>query len=719
MPVKYLRSVSVCIIGAAYVTGAAAQTPPPAPETPKPPETVVVKGTPPKVINKVDRKVYRTAEDLQSTTGSATDILSNIPSVEVDPDGGVSLRGDSSVTILIDGKPSSQFQGAARGPALQSLSADSIQQIEVITSPSAEFKPDGSGGIINIVTKKNRKKPASAVIQANLGNSGRYGLNASGNFTRGPFDFSGGLGLRRDIRERDATAQTTTTDATTQLVTNGQQSNAQTENRRATTARAGVDYTINDRQSLSLSADYLERKESRTSRERSVNSGASTTAYERYNTGGGPRTNTNVALGFEQKFAREGESLSFNLQSGNDSESNSYDYLTQFSAPVATSNLSRQTSREAYQVSEFSTTWVRPLDSGSTLKLGYDVEYDRTGFDDQVANATPSTSVLIIDHTSDNRFRYRQTVNAAYATYDHKLGALELLGGLRFEQVDIDTRQNVSGDTGSQSYGRFYPTVNFVYNLSETDSITGGFSKRVQRPDPEDLNPYINTSDPHNLRQGNPDLKPQTTDSFELGYRYDNNGTSYQLTGYYRKSRNGDTEVLKVISSDVLLITKENLTDSQSGGVEFLTAGKFSSKLSYTLSGNLFYNEISAQSLGIAGTRSTVVLNTKTALDYKPTTTDRWQISANTNGKRLTPQGYVQPVATMNIGYRHQFSEKTALVATVSDVFDSGRYRRIFETPNFTGIYERRQHGQIAYLGLTYIFGAPKKDATFNYDQGG
>ncbi len=677
---------------------------------------VVVSGKRTDVINEVDRKVYRTSADLQATTGSAADILGNIPSVEVDMDGNVSLRGDPGVTVLVDGKPSGQMQGKSRGAALQSFSAADIQQVEIITSPSAEFKPDGSGGIINIVTRKNRKTGHSAIFLANIGNDGRRNMNVSSSYNTDHFNLDGGFDLRADSRERIRDNETSSVGSGTASTASSHQTESETKNRKA--ARTGLKYTPDDKQTVGLSVDYSNREERRSNSEYTLGSSAAN-IYNRFTHGGGPHTEANVALSFEQKLGHKGESVSFYLQSSDSNETNVFDITTLDPRSGVVSSLEQDFGEEIFNVSKFTTAYVRPFDSGAKLKLGYDIQLDRTGFNDTRSNASAAFAPLIVDHAFDNRFRYRQNVNAVYTTYGKKSDKLELLGGLRFEQVDIHTRQNVSGDTSMQSYGKLYPTLNALYTLSETDTLTAGFSKRVRKPDPDDLNPYINASDPNNLRQGNPNLKPQITNSFEVGYRHDTNGQSTSLTGYYRKSYNGDTEVLTQISGDVVLITKANLPANQSGGVEFTTSGKLLPKLGYNVSGNAFYNQIKAQSLGVAdGTRSNVAVNTKATLNWQQTATDKCQVSANYRGKRLTPQGYNLPVATMNIGYRHQWNSDVALVATVSDMFNSQRERRVYQTPTFNGTYRRHQTGQVAYMGLSYTFGGSKKarDTDFNYE---
>ncbi len=683
----------------------------------QPTTTVTVTAARPKVLNKVDRKVYRADGDLSSATGDATDVLNNIPSVEVDPDGNVSLRGDSDVTVLIDGKPVAQMQGGAKASALQGLSASDIEQIEVVTSPSAEFKPDGSAGIINIVTRKNRKRGVSGTVQANQGDGGRYNAGLSAGYIGRRFAVHGGLSVRNDIRKRTVDSETTSSLATGNGATTSHQ--AQTESNNRKSANAGVDLTPNDKQTFSLSGDYASRDEQRTLLEHSVSTGAAPSVFDRPSSGGGPRTDDDLGFKFDQKTDRQGEDFTVGLKTSQSVEKNRFDYTTLYASPATATSYEQDFTRQAYGISELSADYVRPFTSGSVLKLGYDGEYDQDRFDDTTAKSSASPASLVQDHAFDNTFRYRQTIDAIYASYDEKLGKLELLTGLRLEQVKVFTLQKVSGDTGTQAYATLYPTLNAVYTLSDENSLTAGFSRRVRRRDPEDLNPYINASDPNNLRQGNPALKPELTNTFQVGYRHAANaGPSYEVTGYYRTSHDGDTELLTVISSDVVLIREANLPSSRSGGVEFISSGKILPKLSYSASGNLFYSEINALALG-AGTRSTIGFSGKASLDFQASANDRWQVSAQYSGKRLTAQGYVLPVGTTNIGYRHQVDAKLAIVATLSDIFNSQRQKRLFITPTYTETYERHQFGRLAYIGLAYTFGVAKKarDSDFTYDQ--
>jgi outer membrane receptor for ferrienterochelin and colicin len=680
--------------------------------------TVTVTGKRAEVVNKVDRKVYRVDKDLQGTTGSAGDVLRNVPSVEVDTDGNISLRGDSSVTVLIDGKPSARMQGAGRGDALLSLPAGEIEQIEVISAPSAEFKPDGSGGIINIVTKKHAPG-RSGTLTAFAGNDGRYNLNASGTWVHGPLSLGAGAGLREDDRRRTIDGDSTTTDGT-ENVTRTVEHATEHMRRLNTTGNVNLGYTPNDRQSFTLAADTALRNDVRHGPDDNVLSGASMASYDRAEQGREHHIDGVAVATFVQKFATPGESLKLTLQGSQSLERQHYDYVTTYPGGVPAPSLEALRILWVEDVQELGADYVRPLGTAATLKLGYDYQYDSDRFDDDLANAVPPTAAPVVDPAKTSLFRYRQTISASYISYDRKAGPLEVLGGLRFEHVDIRTLQQIGHATGGQAYNRVYPTLNAAWTLSDADTLSGGLSNRVARPDPEDLNPYIDPSNPHMLRQGNPALKPAETTSWQVGYRHEAGGSRYELNAYAKKTLNGEGDLTRVLSGDVVLVTHENLFSSHANGLEFIASGRLLPKLSYSLSSNLFEQQIDARSLGAPGLKSTTVLNAKGSLDYAPTSKDRLQLSLNRNGKRLTAQGYVLPVTTVNAGYRHQLHGDLALVATVSDLFDGQRFRRVFDTPAFAGAYERRQAGRVVFAGLSWTFGGAKKakDAGFSYDQG-
>ena len=250
-------------------------------------------------------------------------------------------------------------------------------------------------------------------------------------------------------------------------------------------------------------------------------------------------------------------------------------------------------------------------------------------------------------------------------------------------------------------------------------TLSFGASRRVSRPDPAFLNPYVDYEYTPNLQAGNPRLRPQYSESFELGIGYEGKGRSCSLTGYYRRNQDTVTDVTEYLANGQSLTTKTNLPKDTSAGMEFSANGRLWKKLTYGVSGNLFHSQIDATALGISGLQSTTGLNAKAKLDYRPTDADSAQITVTRTDKRLTPQGYVAAINIVNLGYKHQFSPPVTAVATVTDIGNGQKLHRYSASPAFTQDYRRTVVGRILYVGIVYSFGYTNKEPqpSFEYDQ--
>ena len=689
-----------------------------------PVQDVVVTAQRPREQVLIDRKVFTVSKDLLSTSGVAADILNNVPSVEVDADGNVSLRGDPNVTILIDGKPSAQFSGATRGLSLQQFPASDIDRIEVMTNPPAQYKAEGSAGVINIITKKTRKAGFSGGGQLSIGDKRRYVAGANGAYTKGKLSLSGGVTLRQDAKERvvrDNRAATDPTKKTNEIVLS-QESIDEHFRRLMPLVKAGLDYNLNDSQSLSLSMSHRELSGHRYFDQHDQSSAAAgplTSITDRHSDGHEWSVDGGENLRFEQKLWRPDETLTISLQRSVTRERERYAYRNiNILAPAIPSYDHLHLSLDLV-TTEFSADYVLPMSGDRSLKLGYDFEYDDNAFDNRGDTVDPVTGQLNDNTNITNHFRYKQKINTAYGGYQTPLGDWSLQSGLRLEQTNVDTLQITGDVAGQHSYFRAYPSLNLDRHLFETAKLSLSISRRVNRPDPEALNPFTDYQDIHNLRAGDANLLPQDTWSYEAGYNASARSLSYGLTGYVRFNRDSVTDVTQVKSADVVLVTKANLPKSRSAGFEFTANGKIIPQLSYDVSGNLFYSQIDATTLRAVGLKSTMGLNAKASLDYKPTSADALQLSFSRSDKRLTPQGYVGAIDLLNLGYRRQISPSLSAVATVSDALDGQRFERIVKTSTLNDDYLRHQLGQVAYVGLVYTFGASKKSKAggFDYDQ--
>jgi outer membrane receptor protein involved in Fe transport len=686
-------------------------------------ETVVVQGQKLTVETKIDRKIYTVPEDAQSTLGTLSDLLNVIPSVDVDPDGAVSLRGDTNVLILIDGKPATQLQGSKAGDNLQSISASDIERIEILTTPPAQFKAEGAAGVINIITRKRgARESASASLTGSLGNGGRWLVGGNGSYGGKQFTASLTAGFREDYRERTIQSVVIGPDPTTGQVLESQDHASQLIRRNIPSVGVSGEYDPNDRQALAVSGNWLSRGGLRTYTQYDVStleSGAVTSATRRLTSGHDPEDDYDTTLRFTQKFSKPGETVDFSLHRSISHQHEHYDYVNDSFVPPAPTFYNNLSFTEDQGITGADVDYALPLKTQS-LKLGYAFEQDDYGFDNVGANVDPVTGVETIDPALTNQFRYHQRVHAFYLSDQGRVGAWTWLAGVRTEWTTTDALQATDNISTSSRYADIFPSLHVDRSLSDRSTLSLGASRRITRPNPSYLNPYVDHEYAPNLNAGNPNLKPQFTQSFDLGYGYEGGSASYGVTGYYRRNTDSVTDVTEYLGNALTLTTKTNLPRSDSAGLEFSATGHLLPKLSYNLSGNAFYTQIDATALGTPGLKSTTGLNVKAKLDYRPTADDSAQIIFTRADKRLTPQGSVSAINIVNLGYKHTLTPALSAVATISDLFDGQRYQRFASTPTLTQVYVRSVVGRVAWFGLTYTMGVTKKEKepNFEYDSG-
>jgi outer membrane receptor for ferrienterochelin and colicin len=687
-------------------------------------QSIVVTGHKLAVETLIDRKVYSVTDDVQATFGTVSDVLSAIPSVDVDPDGNVSLRGDSNVLILIDGKPSTQFSGSAAGDNLQSIPARDIERIEVMTTPPAQFKADGAAGVINIITRKKRPDGLAGSFQGSLGSSGRSVAGADSSYSSGRLNVSATAGFRHDIRQRLLESDVRAPNApATQLLDNNS-SLSERVRRQVPTVGVKAEYALDDRQSVSGSVRWNKRGGLRTYTQLNDSitpAGVLTSSSRRMSAGHDPETDYDERLGFLRKLARPGEEIDISLHRSSSHQREHYDYTNDSFIPTAATYYNNLNLREDHATTEFAVDYALPFSKARALKLGYAFEEDDFRYGNSGSNVDPVTGIQTVDPNVTNDFKFRQQINAGYASYQATIGNWNWLAGLRAELAHTDAQQLTDNVSNSGSYFRIYPSIHVDRSLSDEATLSFGASRRVSRPDPSNLDPYVDHEYTPNLRAGNANLRPQYTQSYEVGYGFEGRGPAYQVTSYYRRNRDSVTDVTQYLGNGFSLTTKANLPKNDAAGLECTSDGHIVPKLAYSLSANLFYSQIDATALGVRGLTSTTGVNAKLKLDYRPTSADSVQLIVTRSDKRLTPQGYVSAINIVNLGYRRQMKPDLTGIVTVSDVFNGQRFERFESTPTFTGDYLRTVRGRVLYVGLLYSFGSAKQDKqpNFEYDQGG
>jgi outer membrane receptor protein involved in Fe transport len=676
----------------------------------------------------IDRRSYGVANDLATTTGSISDALKNVPSVEVDVQGNVSLRGDSNVTIMVDGKPSALFRGATAAQALQAMPADSIERVEVITNPSAAFSPEGAAGIINLVTKTTRKPGGSGSVRLNVGTSGRYNGGATAAYSSKKLTVTGDIGGRHDQQNQSGVDQRTSLDGQGNVLqTSTSQQNGQGHFDQWN-ARTGLDYDLTDKTRLSGEVRYNHFNFSAMVTEPFVAvapGGVPSLMFNQVTPFSQARSNGAAQASVRHKFGDDHE-LVINISWERTDETREQAVQQTTSVPAAPDFFADLHSQNSFTLTEAKADYTRPMAGEAKLKTGYDLRIDQNDYDNVGLRGTRAINAQP-DPTQTNLFLYKQTINAAYATYERPFGNWTVLGGLRLEEVQLDLSQKTTGEVHDTADFKVYPSLHLAYKITDDQQLILSYSKRVQRPNPGDLNPFRVESDPLNFHAGNPNLQPQLTDSFEAGYQYKAGQTFYLATLYYRRNEHGVTDVITDLGNGVLLNTRENLTNSQAAGLELVANGHLTKTLSYNASTNLYWNEIDATGQGLdqlpdfSGRRQAFAIGGRGNLNWQITAKDTFQVSAQANARQLLPQGFSEPQIATFLGYRHKFNDSFSAVVTAQDPFKTLRFARTLTSPTLRDHISGRPEIQALFVGLTWNLGTVGKkprDTGFDFGNG-
>ena len=498
------------------------------------------------IENKIDKMVFNAEKDLTSQGGVATDILKKIPMVSVDVDGNVELAGSASIRFLIDGKPSTAF-GSNIADVLQSIPASQIKSIEVITNPGAKYDAEGLGGIINIILKHSMVKGMNGNISltaASRNENGSLNLNArNGNF-------GVNLYVNGNYRIPVNTPSTSTrtsqdTGAKTQVIL--EQDGSSRLSRFGMQAGLGIDYTLHKKNNFTFSVSsnsfgnnnngYLDQ-----SQFTSDNNGIPVNElYTLSETQSNFRLHEiNTSLDYKRTFNKENQELTMGIHSsfGNSTYNSTNN---QFAQPgdslfYGTNNNNPGKQTETEMVIDY----AQPLAKEVIWGVGGKMVFMNIHSTSNVLSLQPETKNYIYDSTLSNSLRYKQTVSALYSELSFPVADwFEAKVGLRYERTELNTFfSNISQQVPEPGYNTFVPSVFLSRKLNDQQTIRMSYSKRINRPDYRELNPFVNTTDPNNFTSGNPYLKPEIQHRFELGWKYDlGSGSSFMLTAFYRTSQ--------------------------------------------------------------------------------------------------------------------------------------------------------------------------------------
>ncbi len=660
----------------------------------------------------LDRKIYNVEKDLQSKSGSASDVLQNVPSVAVDIDGAVSLRGSSNITIFINGKPSPLMKVSAAA-ALQAIPANTIERIEIITNPSAKYRSDGSAGIINLVLKKNNKSGFNGTLTANAGNDERCNSTISLNYKPSKLNLSGTYGFRQDYRNKKASDNRIQYDSSGSIVNVYKQTTNNEGRPLSHTAELKADYAPDKSNDLGLSFSLFQKKVTKKDHALTLLTNADDLVlddFDRNNTDPELENEKELSFNYEHRFKKEDHTFNFELTLADLYEMEQNHFTETHRSPSFLSGRQNIFNKDAMRQAQANADYTLPINENSELQAGYYMELVHQDLDFFGETYLANTDSWNTNKAVTNRFLFEQQIHAAYLTYSQNIGDFTLMGGLRAEQAHLKSNLLTLDSVVPQDYFKLYPSLHAAYEISDKQKVQLSYSKRVNRPEGDQLNPFPEYKNTRNIDAGNPYLQPEQIHSFELGYQGSGNTVSFFPTLYYRYTSGAFTEISRYINDTVFLTSHANISNNQSTGLEMVLSGKIKKILNLNLSGNAYYNQIDASNLGYANIRSAFLWTTKLAANANITNTMVVQVNTSYVSAQLTPQGKTLPVFVFNAGMSCDlFKKKAALLLTVSDVFNTLRSQSEINSPVLYQKTLNKRKSQIVYLGFTWRFGHTSK----------
>lgn len=670
----------------------------------------------------IDKKVFNVDQNISSTGGSASDVLSNIPSVEVDNDGEVSLRGSSSVTIWINGKASG-LSADNRAQILEQLPAESIEKIEVITNPSAKYSPEGTSGIINIVLKQDRKAGYYGSLQAGIDTRG--GWNASGNinYNTGKMDAYASLGYRRRVSDGGGISNRNNLNEKGEIISFLNQRSDNDGHGGPLFARAGFTYHMTKKDHLTLGGfgmfgdRYQKNKIFYES-----NVPGSFIESSRISESDNDMTGGNIELGYKHDFSDKSNlDITVSWNKWNMDGTSVYDQYSLFADGGKSYSYQRQKSDVRSRNWEMQADYVNEFSKTSKLEAGY-----KGTFSHQNSPVETSSGLTAEEARPDpllyNRFLYDQDIHAAYATYSGRIEKFGFQLGLRGEYSLVNTKSLGYGQTEKEEpwykddYFSLFPSAFLSYELPAGHEIQLNYTRRISRPWGGQLNPFLNITDSTNISFGNPYLTPQYSNSLELNYikNWDNHTVSVSL--YYR---NTDDVIQRIsyIEDQVMKSTFENVAKTQSAGAEFVVKNNFGRVLDLTTTVNLYYNKLDGFSYLPVGAEKPVTgesnedfsWNARMIANIALPASYSLQLTGNYNSRQLIAQGHRKASYSLDAGLRKSFLDKKISVSVnARDLLNSRKWTTETSGTGFTRYAENWRMGRTVRLTLTYSFGNMK-----------
>lgn len=666
-----------------------------------PVDEIVVEAERPAIEFKIDRKVINVDKHYTATSGTAVDVLENVSSVTVDVEGNVSLRGSENFTVLIDGRPTV----LEPNEALQQMSASSIENIEIITNPSAKYDPDGLSGIINIITKKGELNGSSGIINITGGLDDKYGSDFLLQYRRKGYNLLLGADYNSSTYLGTIESESRTyNDADTMIVLS---SGDPSRKRERYSVRGGIELFLGPSDVLNIGLRVGGRSFESDSK----------LDFDEWTSD--PDTHVYYTSG--EAWERSGTFYSANIDYRHSFEKKGHEIDAQID--VSRREGDEDSSNELLDMEGVVTSgqWAREEGPGTrvrtkidyTLPLGEEERFE-AGYQSRIGRSEDITELYEYDPVGgDYEYRpefshsidYTRDIHSLYALYLGKLGAFGYQGGLRGEYTYRFIE--LVGEDESFEIDRcdLFPTAHVSFEDSSGNQVMASYTRRIERTRGWYLEPFITWSDAYNVRQGNPDLEPEFIDSYELGYQRYLGLNLFSVESYYRITHNKVDRVRSVYAENVLLHTMENVGKDYMFGAEFTMSLNQLDWWNLNLMGNLYDYRIEGTLYGEPFSRSSFNWTARVNNTFKIGKSTRVQLNGMYNSETVSSQGRAGEMYMANAAVKQDFMKrKLSVTLMVRDIFSTGEHENFSEGPGF---YSHRLHTRdapIVMLTLTYNF---------------
>lgn len=671
----------------------------------------------------LDKRVFNVGKDLANAGGNAAELLSNIPSIQVDVEGNVSLRGSGNVRILIDGKPSGlvSLNGAA---GLQQLQGSLVERVEIITNPSARYEAEGVGGIINIILKKEQRNGFNGAVDLIAGHPSNYGLALNLNYRHDRLNFFVNYGItRRTSPGTGSTYQRSFAGDTTFIYRQTRESDQVVF---AQNARAGLDFYFNTKNILtaaySLRRTDGDRTVDMTYRDYLFDETNLTSIFTRRQFEVETEPYSEYSLTYKKTFDRKGQEFVAETRVLDYWEESDQDYTEKFYLTDGTPSGQPDRLQNSYNYESerqylLQADYVHPFGKEGVVEGGLrsslrdmDNDYILTEQKDGVWQTLPGF---------DDRFLYLENIHAVYGIFGNKQGRFSYQFGLRAELTDIETELVEADSVNARRYANLFPSAHLTYDLPNDNAMQVSYSRRVRRPRYNELSPFVTFSDERNFWSGNPDLNPEFTDAYELGHiKYFEQG-SVSSSMYFRHTTGKIERIRRVDAEGNAATRPENLSTEDALGLEFTSAYNPAKWVKLDANFNFFRSVTDGGNLGAdfkADTYSWFARLTSRFTFWRNTD---FQLRGNYEAKQQTTQGYRKPNYFLDLAIsRDVLKNNATLTLNVSDVFNSRRHRFVSEGETFYTYNEGQWRRRQVNLTFSYRLHQQKKKKSV-FEEGG